>query len=118
MSPRNRDVEAFFHRVSANDARTIAGIFSKNGKAEVECFVNADVTIQKVYYDGFLYYSSILNIMRQSKARQKMIFADACYAGKMRSTNKRNPWRHQGKQVSTTASSLSFWNEACEAGLT
>lgn len=108
-------------RVSANDARTIAGIFSKNGKAEVECFVNADVTIQKVCstmrqtfakatpsdavilyfsghgipgglvcYDGFFYYSSILNIMRQSKARQKMIFVDACYAGKMRSTNKRS----------------------------
>lgn len=30
----------------------------------------------------------------------------------------RNPWRHQGKQVSTTASSLSFWNEVCEVGLT
>ena len=70
-----------------------------------------------VCYDGFLYYSSVLNIMKQSKARQKMIFVDACYAGKMRSTNKRNPWRHQGKQVSTTASSLSFWSEACEAGL-
>lgn len=108
-------------RVSANDAKTIADIFKKNGKAEVESFVNSDVTIQKVCatmrltfakatpsdaiilyfsghgipgglvcYDGFLYYSSILNVMKQSKARQKMIFVDACYAGKMRSTNRRS----------------------------
>ena len=108
-------------RVSANDVKTIAGIFTKNGNAKVECFVNSDVTIQKVCtamrntfakatpsdaiilyfsghgipgglvcYDGFLYYSSILNIMKQSKARQKMIFVDACYAGKMRSTNRRS----------------------------
>ena len=41
-------------------------------------------------YDGFLYYSSVLSIMRQSKAQQKMIFVDACFAGKMRNTNKRN----------------------------
>lgn len=109
-------------RVSANDAKTIAGIFNKNGKAEVDCFVNSDVTIQKVCsamrqtfakatssdaiilyfsghgipgglvcYDGFLDYSSILKIMKQSKAQQKMIFVDACFAGKMRNTNKRNP---------------------------
>ena len=108
-------------RVSANDAKTIASIFTKNGKATVDCFVNSDVTIQKVCsamqqtftkatssdaiilyfsghgipgglvcYDGFLYYSSVLNIMKQSKARQKMIFVDACYAGKMRSTNRRS----------------------------
>ena len=108
-------------RVSAYDAKIIAGIFNKNGKTTVDCFVNSDVTIQKVCsamqqtfakatssdaiilyfsvhgipgglvcYDGFLYYSSILNIMKQSKARQKMIFVDACYAGKMRSTNRRN----------------------------
>lgn len=108
-------------RMSANDAKTIADIFKKNGKAEVESFVNSDVTIQKVCatmrltfakaspsdaiilyfsghgvpgglvcYDGVLYYSSVLSIMRQSKAQQKMIFVDACFAGKMRNTNKRN----------------------------
>ena len=108
-------------RVSANDAKTISGIFTKNGNATVDCFVNSDVTIQKVCtamrntfakaspsdaiilyfsghgvpgglvcYDGVLYYSSVLSIMRQSKAQQKMIFVDACFAGKMRNTNKRN----------------------------
>lgn len=108
-------------RVSANDAKTISGIFTKNGNATVDCFVNFDVTIQNVCeamrstfakaspsdaiilyfsghgvpgglvcYDGVLYYSSVLNIMRQSKAQQKMIFVDACFAGKMRNTKKRN----------------------------
>ena len=108
-------------RVSANDAKTISGIFIKNGNAAVDCFVNSAVTIQKVCtamrntfakatssdaiilyfsghgipgglvcYDGFLDYSSILKIMKQSKAQQKMIFVDACFAGKMRNTNKRN----------------------------
>lgn len=108
-------------RVSANDAKTISNIFMKNGKAEVDCFVNSAVTIQQVCasmrqtfakatasdaiilyfsghgipgglvcYDGILYYSSILNIMKQSKAKQKMIFVDACFAGKMRNTNRRS----------------------------
>ena len=98
-------------RVSANDAKTISGIFTKNGNATVDCFVNSDVTVKKVCtamrntfakaspsdaiilyfsghgvpgglvcYDGFLYYSSVLSIMRQSKAQQKMIFVDACFA--------------------------------------
>ena len=35
-------------RVSANDAMTISGIFTKNGNATVDCFVNSDVTIKKV----------------------------------------------------------------------
>ena len=30
-------------RVSANDAKTISGIFTKNGNATVDCFVNSDV---------------------------------------------------------------------------
>ena len=36
-------------RVSANDAKTISGIFTKNGNATVDCFVNSDVTVKKVY---------------------------------------------------------------------
>ena len=35
-------------RVSANDAKTISDIFTKNGNATVDCFVNSDVTIKKV----------------------------------------------------------------------
>ncbi len=37
-----------------------------------------------VCYDGELDYHSIKNIMAKSKARSKMIFADACFSGKMR----------------------------------
>lgn len=37
-----------------------------------------------VCYDGQLDYQSIKDIMAKSKARSKMIFADACFSGKMR----------------------------------
>ena len=37
-----------------------------------------------VCYDGMLDYQSIKEIMAKSKARSKMIFADACFSGKMR----------------------------------
>ncbi len=37
-----------------------------------------------VCYDGMLDYQSVKDIMAKSKARSKMIFVDACYAGKMR----------------------------------
>lgn len=37
-----------------------------------------------VCYDGFLYYRTVLNIMGESKAKNKIIFADACFSGRMR----------------------------------
>lgn len=83
-----------------------------------------------------LYYSSVLSIMRQSKAQQKMIFVDACFAGKMRNTNKRNTnyskenvmfflsSRSTEKSLETprqtgfrTACLLCSWNVACEVVL-
>lgn len=83
-----------------------------------------------------LYYSSVLSIMRQSKAQQKMIFVDACFAGKMRNTNKRNT-NYSKENVMFFLSSRSteksletprqtgfknslftvFWNMACEVVL-
>lgn len=42
-----------------------------------------------VCYDGYLYYYTILSIMGESKARSKVIFADACFSGKMRGNLKR-----------------------------
>ena len=41
-------------------------------------------------YDGNISYQTLFGIMKQSVARNKMIMVDACYAGKMRSTNKRS----------------------------
>ena len=37
-----------------------------------------------VFYDGQIDYKDIKDIMAKSKARSKMIFADACFSGKMR----------------------------------
>ena len=35
-------------------------------------------------YNGYLNYATILSIMKKSKAKRKMVFADACFAGKIR----------------------------------
>lgn len=40
-----------------------------------------------VCYDGLLDYQVIKKVMARSKAKYKMIFADACYSGKMRRAN-------------------------------
>ena len=37
-----------------------------------------------ITYDGPMGYQSVKNIMAKSKAKSKMIFADACFSGKMR----------------------------------
>ena len=37
-------------------------------------------------YDSFLSYTRIIKAMSKSKSRNKIIFADACFAGKMRGT--------------------------------
>lgn len=40
-----------------------------------------------VCYDGILSYGSIYSAMATCKSRNKMIFADACFAGKIRTNN-------------------------------
>ena len=40
--------------------------------------------------DGYLYYKTVYDIMKQCRAKNKMIFVDACYAGKMRTTSRKN----------------------------
>lgn len=39
-------------------------------------------------YDGALAYQSIFQVLKGCKASKKIIIADACYSGKMRTTNK------------------------------
>ena len=46
-----------------------------------------------VCYDGLLKYEAIISVMKKSDAKSKIVFADACYAGKARSNN-----RHSHKQ--------------------
>lgn len=45
---------------------------------------------QLVFYDGLIEYKDIKNIMAKSKAGSKMIFADACFSGKMRNEQRTN----------------------------
>ena len=42
-----------------------------------------------VCYDHILYYGTINKIMSSSRAKSKIVFADACYSGKARKSNKR-----------------------------
>lgn len=42
-----------------------------------------------VCYDGLLKYETITNVMMGCSASKKMVFADACYAGKARNSTKR-----------------------------
>ncbi|MBR5062181.1 MAG: caspase family protein [Prevotella sp.] len=108
-------------RVSANDAKTIAKIFAKNGHSVAYCLRDSMATeahvfqVMKEYfadaveddviilffsghgfpgglflYDTHCFYEDIFEVMKQSKARNKVIFADACYSGKMRVEAKRD----------------------------
>lgn len=43
-----------------------------------------------VCYDGLLKYSDITAVMSRSKAQTKVVLADACFAGKARSSKKRD----------------------------
>lgn len=43
-----------------------------------------------VCYDGLLKYETVTAVMKKSEAKSKIIFADACYAGKARKNNKRS----------------------------
>lgn len=49
-------------------------------------------------YDGPLYYKAVFDIMKQSRANNKIIMADACYSGKMR-TSKRSAQSYANENV-------------------
>lgn len=107
-------------RLPANDARTIAWLYSKNTEVEYTLIVNNGATLStivsemnKLYakagpndivvfffsghgyqggfvaYDKMMDYSIVRNAMAKSSSKHKMIFADACFSGKM-SGNRRN----------------------------
>ena len=59
-----------------------------------------------VCYDGLLPYRQIVEIMRRSKASCKMVMADACYSGKMRSSKQRGG-KYSSKEVMFFLSSRS-----------
>jgi hypothetical protein len=43
-----------------------------------------------VCYDGMLSYQSVFKVLKDCKASRKMIIADACYTGKMRTTTQKS----------------------------
>lgn len=43
-----------------------------------------------VFYDGKLKYQSIFNVLRDCKAKNKFVIADACFSGKMRTSKKQS----------------------------
>lgn len=101
-------------RLPANDAKTIAWLYSKNTAVEYSLLVNSKAkkstitaAMDKVFskatandivvfffsghgypggfvaYDGQMDYSLIRKSMAKSSCKHKMIFADACFSGKM-----------------------------------
>lgn len=68
--------------------RAMAETFSRAGAGDVVLFFFSGHGVPGgfVCQDGFLYYKDIVAVMQQSKAKTKIVIADACYAGKMRST--------------------------------
>ncbi len=102
-------------RLSAEDAKTITYVYSKNTNMKYCQLLNEDATIAKVkaamnqvfsyatendivlfffsghgyeggfcLYDEYLSYEEIRNAMAKSKCKNKMIFADACFSGQIR----------------------------------
>ena len=73
-----RAMEQTFAKATANDAVT----FFFSGHGIQGAFVCAD---------GFLYYKDVVAVMMHSPAKTKMVIADACFAGKMRTNGKHSP---------------------------
>ncbi len=111
---------------SANDARTMAKIYSSTKTAETVLMLDKNATIDDVmnkvktvfakakvydtvifffsghgapgalaFYDGLLQYDKLFDALKDCKASNKFIIADACYSGKIRKgkarTKKYNP---------------------------
>ena len=105
-------------RISDNDAKTIAKVFSVAKQATVSILLNEQATQSAllstmhtsfmnansedivilyfsghgtpgalVCHDGLLTYQHIFKMLKGCKASRKVIIADACYSGKMRTNN-------------------------------
>lgn len=104
-------------RISDNDAKTIAKVFTVTKQASVDILINKEATQAAllstmhttfmnadredaiilyfsghgtpgalVCYDGLLTYQHIFKMLKGCKASRKIIIVDACYSGKMRTT--------------------------------
>lgn len=50
-------------------------------------------------YDGGLLYQQLFNILKDCRAKNKFIIADACYSGKMRTGRKRSPRKYNPDNI-------------------
>lgn len=69
------EMRALFARASADDQVIL--YFSGHGIPGGLCC-----------YDGNLYYKTVYDILKQCPAKNKMVFVDACFAGKMRNNSR------------------------------
>ena len=73
------EVEAAFSQLCTTATAEDAIVFFFSGHGVPGAFVCVD---------GFLKYDTVLKLLGSSSARQKIIFADACFSGKARNSNK------------------------------
>lgn len=81
-----------------NIKNRMTALFSKAGKDDIVVlfFSGHGSPSGFAAYDGILSYSEIRKIYSQCKSRNKMVFADACFSGKLRVTDDSAPT--SGKQ--------------------
>lgn len=70
--------------------RAMAETFSKAGVSDLVLFFFSGHGVPNGFacYDGLLQYKDIVAEMQRSKAKTKIVIADACYSGKMRTTSR------------------------------
>lgn len=71
---------------SGNIVKEMKKLFAKAGKDDIIVLFFSGHGVKGAFctYDGFLNYGAIRDCMAGTKAKNKMIFADACFSGKMR----------------------------------
>lgn len=85
----------------SNITSTISNLFARATADDIVIFYFSGHGYQGGFcaYDGNMPYSSLRSAISKSKARHKMIFADACFAGKMRKSKQSEQQQSQIKQA-------------------
>lgn len=92
---KNSDAEIMLlldaNATAANITAAIGQVLGKAGKGDIAVFFFSGHGVKGgfVAYDKVLTYSQVRNAMARCKSDNKMIFADACFSGKIRTTDDR-----------------------------